>query len=193
MTRSACVLLADGFEEIEAITVVDVLRRAGVCVSVLGGSTTGAGAPPRRATGSHGLSVIVDAALVDVVAGGARFDAVVLPGGLPGATNLRDDARVRDFVVGQHAQGAVLAAVCAGPIALARFGLLRGKKATCYPGFEAELTGAVVDTRAAVVVDGDVITSRGVGTSLAFALALVERLVDADAARTLAEKMLVST
>jgi 4-methyl-5(b-hydroxyethyl)-thiazole monophosphate biosynthesis len=190
---TCAVLLADGFEEIEAVTVVDVLRRAGVQVSVLGASSSGSGAAARKVMGSHGITINVDAALVDVAALDTRFDAVVLPGGLPGATNLRDSDRVRAFVVAQHGAGAVVAAVCAGPIALAQFGLLRGRKATCYPGFESELDGAVVDASAAVVVDGDVITSRGVGTSLAFALALVERLVDADTARTLAGKMLVAT
>jgi 4-methyl-5(b-hydroxyethyl)-thiazole monophosphate biosynthesis len=193
MNSSACVLLVDGFEEIEAVTVVDVMRRAGVQVSILGASTTGAGAGARKAAGSHGITVLVDAALADVAALGTRFDAVVLPGGLPGATNLRDNDRVRDFVVAQRGQGAIVAAICAGPIALARFGLLRGRRATCYPGFEDQLDGAVVDAQPAVVVDGDVITSRGVGTSLPFALALVERLVGVDVARRLADKMLVTT
>jgi 4-methyl-5(b-hydroxyethyl)-thiazole monophosphate biosynthesis len=193
MNSSACVLLVDGFEEIEAVTVVDVMRRAGVQVSILGASTTGAGAGARKAAGSHGITVLVDAALADVAALGTRFDAVVLPGGLPGATNLRDNDRVRDFVVAQRGQGAIVAAICAGPIALARFGMLRGRRATCYPGFEDQLDGAVVDAQPAVVVDGDVITSRGVGTSLPFALALVERLVGVDVARRLADKMLVTT
>jgi 4-methyl-5(b-hydroxyethyl)-thiazole monophosphate biosynthesis len=187
------VLLADGFEEIEAVIVIDVLRRAGVQVSVLGASSAGSGAAARKVTGSHGITINVDAALVDVAALDTRFDAVVLPGGMPGAANLRDSDRVRDFVVAQQEGGAVVAAVCAGPIALGRFGLLRGRKATCYPGFEGQLDGAVVDASQPVVVDGDVITSRGVGTSLAFALALVERLVDGDTARTLAGKMLVAT
>jgi 4-methyl-5(b-hydroxyethyl)-thiazole monophosphate biosynthesis len=190
---TCAVLLADGFEEIEAVTVVDVLRRAGVQVSVLAASATASGASARRVTGSHGITISVDAALVDVAALDARFDAVVLPGGLPGATHLRDDERVRDFVVGQRRAGATIAAICAAPIALARFGLLQGRKATCYPGFETELDGATVDAATAVVVDGDVVTSRGVGTSLAFALALVERLVDAETARTLAGKMLVAS
>jgi 4-methyl-5(b-hydroxyethyl)-thiazole monophosphate biosynthesis len=190
---TAAVLLADGFEEIEAVTVVDVLRRAGVQVSMLGASSSASGAAARKVMGSHGITVNVDAALVDVAALGSRFDAVVLPGGLPGATNLRDSDRVRDFVVQQHAHGAIAAAVCAAPIALGRFGLLQGRKATCYPGFEGELDGAIVDASVApVVVDDRVITSRGVGTALSFALALVERLVDADTARSLARKMLVA-
>jgi 4-methyl-5(b-hydroxyethyl)-thiazole monophosphate biosynthesis len=193
VSPAACVLLADGFEEIEAVTVIDVLRRAGVAVSVLGASTTGSGAAARKALGSHGISVNVDAALVDVAALGTGFDAVVLPGGLPGATNLRDNVCVRDFVVAQHAAGAIVAGVCAAPIALARFGLLQGRDATCYPGFEAQLEGSRVFPDRAVVDDGNVLTSRGVGTTMSFALALVARLVDAEAARALAETMLVPT
>jgi 4-methyl-5(b-hydroxyethyl)-thiazole monophosphate biosynthesis len=189
---SCAVLLADGFEEIEAITVIDVLRRAGVQVSVLGAGVHGSGAAARRATGSHGIAVQVDASLVDVAAVGQRFDCVVLPGGMPGATTLRDSDKVRAFVLEQHQQGAVVAAICAGPIALGRFGLLQGRDATCYPGFEDQLTGARAHPDRAVVVDGDVVTSRGVGTALAFALALVEKLVGAEAARSQAGKMLVA-
>lgn len=183
MSKRACVLFVDGFEEIEAVTVVDVLRRAGVQTSVLG-------VEQRQVTGSHGLTLRMDAALKDVIDLGTTFDAVVLPGGMPGAAKLRDSDVVRDFVVAQHGGGAVAAAICAGPIALARSGLLEGKVATCFPGFEAELGGATFSD--AVVVDaGDVITSRGVGTALDFAIALVARLVDAATARSLGEKMLV--
>jgi 4-methyl-5(b-hydroxyethyl)-thiazole monophosphate biosynthesis len=191
MTRTACVLLADGFEEIEAVTVIDVLRRAGVTVSVLGVAVANAGAAARKATGSHGITLLVDAALGDVVALDNRYDAVILPGGLPGATHLRDSDVVRDFVLAHAHRGAVVAAVCAAPIALARYGLLGGKTAACYPGFEDALDGATVDA-AAVVVDGNIITSRGVGTALAFALALVTTLVDRATAESLAQKMLVS-
>ena len=181
----ACaVLLADGFEEIEAVVVIDVLRRAGVDVTVVGVLRSG------LVTGSHSIAVAVDNALDDVVA--RRFDAVVLPGGLPGATALRDSERVRAFVVGQRDRGALVAAICAGPIALGRFGLLQGRDATCYPGFEAELTGARVHVDRAVVVDGSVVTSRGVGTAPSFALALVELLVGVDAARSHAAKMLIA-
>lgn len=178
----ACVLLIDGFEETEAITVIDVLRRADAQVSVLG-------VDARKVTGSHGISVNVDAALDDVVAIGAVFDLVVLPGGMPGAARLRDSDKVRRFVVGQHADGAIAAAICAAPIALAAFGILEGKRATCYPGFEAQLSGAVVGG-SDVVVDGRVVTSRGVGTALAFALALVERIAGAPTADTLRVQLL---
>lgn len=183
MTKRACVLFVEGFEEIEAVTVVDVLRRAGVQTSVLG-------VEQRQVTGSHGLTLRMDAALKDVVDLGTTFDAVVLPGGMPGAAKLRDSDVVRDFVLAQHGQGALAAAICAGPIALARFGLLDGKRATCFPGFEGQLGGATYH-EADVVDAGDVLTSRGVGTALDFALALVARLIDVDAATSLGQKMLV--
>jgi len=181
MTRRACVLFVDGFEEIEAVTVVDVLRRAGVQTSMVG-------VEQRQVTGSHGIAVQMDSVLHDVAT--SRFDVVILPGGMPGAATLRDSAAVRDFVVGQHDQGAIAAAICAAPMALGRFGLLDGRQATCFPGFEAELTGATfID--APVVDAGDVVTSRGVGTALDFALALVGRLVDGGSAQALGDKMLV--
>ncbi len=183
MGKRACVLLIEGFEETEAVVVVDVLRRAEVQVTVIGVET-------RRVTGSHGISINVDAALQDVVAVGSCFDCVVLPGGMPGAGKLRDSAMVQEFVVAQHAAGAIASAICAAPIALARFGLLQGKKAACYPGFEEQLGGALVQGDA-VVVDGDVVTSRGVGTALAFALVLVDRLAGTDMARSLATRLLV--
>ncbi len=184
--RSACVLLVDGFEEIEAVTVVDVLRRAGVQVSVLG-------VDHRTVIGGHGLTLKVDASLADVVDLDTTFQLVVLPGGMPGASSLRDSERVKGFVLAQRARQGQIAAICAGPIALAAFGVLQGKRATCFPGHEAALVagGATVVTDA-VVQDGDVVTSRGVGTALAFALALVARLVDAETANGLADKMLVS-
>ncbi|MDP2340117.1 MAG: DJ-1/PfpI family protein [Deltaproteobacteria bacterium] len=183
MGKRACVLLMEGFEEIEAVVVVDVLRRADVQVTMIGVES-------RKVTGSHGISINVDAALDDVVAVGTSFDCVVLPGGMPGAAKLRDSVKVEEFVTRQHAAGAIAAAICAAPIALAKFGLLKGKKATCFPGFEEQLGGAIAQTDA-VVTDGDIVTSRGVGTALAFSLVLVDRLAGTDTARTLATRMLV--
>lgn len=185
MGKRACVLLVEGFEEIEAVTVVDVLRRADVQVVTIGVDT-------RKVTGSHGICINVDAALDDIVAVGTTFDCVVLPGGMPGAARLRDSAKVQAFVVAQHAAGALAAAICAGPIALAHFGLLKGKHATCFPGFEDHLSagGALIE-HDAVVRDDHVITSRGVGTALAFSLVLVDCLEGTNVARTLATRMLV--
>ncbi|GJM22404.1 MAG: 4-methyl-5(B-hydroxyethyl)-thiazole monophosphate biosynthesis protein [Planctomycetota bacterium] len=179
---TVCVPLAPGFEEIEAVTIIDVLRRAEVQVSVLAlnGSSV---------TGAHGLTLSVDGQLADHA--DTDFDMVVLPGGLPGATNLRDDANVQALLKRQHAAGRKLAAVCAAPIALAAAGVLAGKRATSYPGFGDQLGDAeYCETR--VVRDGNVTTSRGPGTSLEFALDLVVQLVDSDTATALREGMLVA-
>lgn len=181
--KRACVLFVDGFEEIEAVTVVDVLRRAGVETMMLGVDAA-------QVVGSHGIALQTDAVVADVAGQRRVFDVVVLPGGMPGAARLRDSDGARAFVVGQHGLGAIAAAICAAPMALGRYGLLAGRRATCFPGFERELTGATV-VADAVVDAGDVITSRGVGTALDFALAIVGRLVGADAAVTLGDKMLV--
>ncbi|MCB9899411.1 MAG: DJ-1/PfpI family protein [Planctomycetes bacterium] len=176
----AVVLLAPGFEEIEAVTVIDVLRRAGVETSSL--ATTA-----RDVKGAHGIVLRADGLLAERAA--ETWDVVVLPGGMPGATNLRDDAVVQELLSRQERRGGLVAAICAAPIALARAGLLEGRAATCFPGFESQLGGADVREER-VVVDGPVTTSRGPGTSLEFALSLVEQLVGADQAESLGASML---
>ncbi len=177
----ACVLLADGFEEIEAVTVLDVLRRAGIHVQAV--SLRG-----KRVKGSHGITVVADTTVRE--AARQQWDAVVLPGGLPGAENLRDHPAVREFVRRQFQTGGRVAAICAGPIALAAAGVLDGRRATCYPGFEAQL-GAARCVSDRVVVDGNVVTSRGPGTAMEFALALVAELADRDTEAALRQRMLV--
>lgn len=177
---TACVLLAPGFEEIEAVTVVDVLRRAGVETSIVA-----VGASP--VTGSHDITVAADLTLAEIDA--RSFDAVVLPGGMPGAAHLRDDVRVRALVSNQAARGGIVAAICAGPIALAAAGVLAGKRATSYPGFEDHMAAARYQTDD-VVIDGAIVTSRGPGTALRFALALVGRLCGETLAIDLGRKML---
>ncbi|MBX7081663.1 MAG: DJ-1/PfpI family protein [Nannocystaceae bacterium] len=181
MTDEVAVLLAPGFEEIEAVTVIDVLRRAGIEVTTLA-------VREREVPGAHGITVVADATLTD--AGARAFAWVVLPGGLPGATTLRDDPQVQAFVRAQHRRGGELAAICAAPIALAQADVLHGRRVTSYPGFEAQL-GDVSYEASAVVDDGSVVTSRGVGTALAFALALVTRLRGERVAAELAARMLV--
>ncbi len=178
-----CVLMADGFEEIEAIAIIDVLRRAELEVTTagLGGTSV---------DGAHGVVVQADAALDDVA--DQDWDLVVLPGGLPGATNLRDDARVQQLVKKQAASGKRVAAICAAPIALGAAGVLEGKNATSYPGFEDQLTGAnTVEDR--VCIDGNIITSRGPGTAIEFSLALVKELCGAEVADGLRNGMLVGS
>lgn len=182
MARVA-VLLADGFEEIEAVTIIDVLRRAGVDVVTLG--VTG-----EIVHGAHGIDMRADRRFED--GEGEKWDLVVLPGGLPGATNLRDHPGVQELIRKQHEKKRGLGAICAAPIALGAAGVLAGRRATSYPGFEKELAGAEYDP-SPVVRDGHIVTSRGIGTALQFALRLVADLEGEEKARELAESMLVTT
>ena len=176
------VLLAPGFEEIEAITALDVLRRAGFVVSAVG-------LVDSEVRGAHDLTIVADCLLGDLV-NDPLPNVIVLPGGMPGATHLRDRPDVQQCLKTSHEQGVLLAALCAAPIALAAAGVLSGRRAVCYPGFESQLTGAVLVDED-VVVDGNVLTSRGVGTALAFALPIVETLHSVELAQELAGKMLV--
>jgi len=170
--RTVLMPLAEGFEELEAVTVIDLLRRAGVEV-VMAGLQPGRQALP--VTASRGVVVIPDTALDAVL--GNDFDMIVLPGGLPGAHHLRDDERVQAILKRHAAAGAYTAAICAAPVALAQAGLLAGKRATSYPGCIEKL--AIADFKhstEAVVVDGKIVTSRGPGTAMDFALTLIELL-----------------
>ncbi|MDO4297416.1 MAG: DJ-1/PfpI family protein [Lachnospiraceae bacterium] len=163
------VFLADGFEEIEGLTVVDILRRVQVetvTVSIMGKHTV---------TGSHGIQVEADAVFEDVdFEDGTLY---VLPGGMPGTKHLGAHEGLRKLLLDSFTAGKRIAAICAAPSVLGDLGILRGKKAACYPGFEARLTGAEV-TSDQVAVDGTVTTSRGMGTAIPFALALVAQLKD---------------
>ena len=161
------VFLAEGFEEIEALSVVDIVRRCGLSVQTvsIGEKDT--------VMGSHGIPVVADTVLSQVDLKKAR--AMVLPGGLPGSDNLQACAPLKELLLSADKAGVLLAAVCAAPKVLGAFGLLRGKKATCYPGYEEELTGATPQENR-VVCDGHVITSRGAGTAADFAFAIAEAL-----------------
>lgn len=165
---SALVLLAEGFEEIEAVTVIDLLRRAGVEVRT-------AALHGRRATGSHRITLEADAELEDLQ--DPLFDAIVLPGGLPGADHLQQDARVISLLQRYATEDRYVAAICAAPGVLARAGLLDGRRATSYPGFlgTGSAQGIQLET-SPVVVDGRIVTSRGPGTAIDFALSLIELL-----------------
>ena len=175
--KKAAMLFAEGFEEVEALTVVDLLRRADiVCdiVAVDGAATV---------TGSHGVTVGADKPFS--AADPDAYDALLLPGGQPGTDNLAADGRVLALLRAFRDAGKLTAAICAAPTVLAKAGLLDGKRATCYPGLEGRLTGAVAVAEP-VVTDGTVVTSRGVGTALDFALALVSYLSGAARADELA-------
>ena len=176
------VLLAEGFEEIEAVTVIDVLRRAGVEVTTLGTAS-------RQPMGAHGMSLAADGLLADQ--DGETWDLVVLPGGMPGSAHLRDDRRVQALVARQNVAGRGLAAICAAPIALASAGILEGRTVTSYPSFASQLT-ATQYSEDRVCIDGHITTSRAPGTALEFALSLVAQLVSQTRADELAAEMLVT-
>lgn len=174
--------LADGCEELEAVTLIDLLRRAGFEVVV-------AGLQSRGAQGAHGIGIAADTTLDAVAA--EDFDLVVLPGGEPGATALRDDARVAALLERQAAAGRWVGAICAAPKALAAAGLLDGKKATSYPGYlDTHPAKGMRFVEQPVVIDGKVVTSRGPGTAMEFALVLIEQLAGR-AARDKVEKPLL--
>lgn len=171
-------LLADGFEEIEAVTPIDLMRRAGVEVVVA------SLADNRHATGRSGIVMHADIALADVK--DRLFDLLFLPGG-PGVKNLRADPRVRAVVERHAAAQRPLAAICAAPTVLNDAGLLSGRKYTAHFSVAGELPAILADQR--VVVDGDLLTSRGAGTALDFGLRLVQRLVSPDKAREVAKSI----
>lgn len=173
--------LAEGFEEIEAVTILDVLRRAGL-------DTTSAGLTGNPVRGSHGIPVMADEPLA-----GLRpddFGAIVLPGGMPGSDNLKKSDTVISFIQSIYRRGGVTAALCAAPMVLGHAGVLAGKKATCFPGFESEMKGAT-PTGSPVEVDGTIITARGPGCAIPFALALVEALAGKTMMRELRDAMQV--
>lgn len=166
------VFLANGFEEIEALATVDVLRRAGVEVVTVGVGN-------KMPVGAHGMAVCAD--IEEKELNIASIEGVVLPGGMPGTTNLEASATVQKAVAHAYESELLVAAICAAPSILGHGGYLRGKRATCYPGFERELTNAVV-VNEGVVVDGNVITASGAGVAVDFALELVRYLVSDEAA-----------
>jgi 4-methyl-5(b-hydroxyethyl)-thiazole monophosphate biosynthesis len=164
----ALVPLAQGCEELEAITITDLLVRAGVDV-------TTAGLDNKPVTASRGTRIIPDTS-IDAVAN-ETYDLIVLPGGLPGANYLRDDTRIQALLKKHASEDKLIGAICAAPQALASAGLLDGKKATGYPGvLEAVSNDRIEISPSAVEVDGNVITSRGPGTAMDFALTLIELL-----------------
>ncbi len=161
------VLLADGFEEIEALSPVDLLRRVGQEVSLVGIDSV-------EKVGARGVRVAADCLISDVDTD--KMDMLILPGGYPGYENLDQNKQVHSLIDAAFEKGAFVAAICGAPSILGKRGDLEGKTATCYPGMEDTLQGAVISD-APVCVDGKVITSRSAATALAFSLALCEILV----------------
>jgi protein deglycase len=161
--------LAQGCEELEAVTVIDLLRRAGITVV-----TAGLDKAPVKA--SRGVTLIPDTTLDEVIK--QSFDMIVLPGGLPGADHLNNDARIHKLLKDMHQQGKYTAAICAAPKVLAEAGLLANKSATSYPGVLDKMQVPQMQfVDAPVITDGQIVTSRGPGTAMDFALELIETLV----------------
>lgn len=182
MTINVLVPIADGTEEIEAVTIIDVLRRADAQVTV-------ASVGPLQVTASRGVKIVADCLIDDCI--NQMFDLVVLPGGIPGAEHLRDSATLKEILVRQQAAGGLYGAICAAPVVvLETHGLLENRKATCHPGFVEGLhdTSAVASR---VVVDGNCVTSRGPGTAMAFSLKLVELLFGKEKMEAVAAPMVI--
>ena len=175
------VILADGFEEVEAMAIIDVLRRAGIDTMI-------AGLHGGHITSARNVKVIPDAVIDTVKA--EDFEMIILPGGQPGSDNLDADPRVKVLITSFSQKGKLTGAICAAPIVLASAGVLKGKRATSYPSYKDRLGGAVYEEKS-VVMDGNVMTSRGAGTALSFGLAIVERLVGKEKAQKIKEAMLI--
>ncbi len=179
--KKACVFLAEGFEEIEGLTVVDILRRAGVevqTVSVMDGL---------EIHGAHGIKIYADE-LFDKV-DFATTDMLVLPGGMPGTLHLGEHKDLAKLLLAFHEEEKNIAAICAAPSVLGKLGILKGRKACCYPSFEEKLEGAEVVFEP-VVQDGHLVTSRGMGTAIPFALKLTEVLCGAKTAEEVKESII---
>ena len=174
------IFMADGCEEIEGLTVVELVRRAGIEIEMI--SVSG----EKNVTGSHKIAFQTDVSKAD--ADFASYDGIVLPGGMPGTTHLMEDDTVNRVIKEFATSGKLVAAICAAPSVLGNAGLLEGKKATCYPGVEGKLTGADFVTDP-VTKDGNIITSRGLGTAIEFAAEIVAYLLDESAAKSLKESV----
>lgn len=177
--------LADGFEEIEALTPADLLRRAGITVTTVGVSG-------KTVTGSHGISVSADVTADEaecMLSDGVSPVMVILPGGMPGSKNLDESQTVEKFIAAALDADAFICAICAAPMILGKRGLLKGKRAVCYPGFEQYLSGAAVEN-VPCVRDGKIITARAMGAATEFALALVAALCGDTKAQEIREGVL---
>jgi 4-methyl-5(b-hydroxyethyl)-thiazole monophosphate biosynthesis len=183
MAKKVLVPIADGSEDLEAITIIDVLRRAEADLTV---ASVGA----RQITASRGTNIVADA-LIDACADGT-YDLIVLPGGMPGAAHLGESETLVRMLKEQRQAGRLYAAICAAPaVVFQPHGLLEGRRATCYPTYRDRLDNReAVEER--VVVDGNCVTSQGPGTAIAFALTLVELLYDEETAQAVAKRMLVA-
>jgi 4-methyl-5(b-hydroxyethyl)-thiazole monophosphate biosynthesis len=187
MAKKAIVLLADGFEDVEAVTPIDYLRRAGIEVIIVSISDN-----LIVTSRWGGIKLTADITLAEFEKSyNSNWDAVVIPGGIPGATNLAASKEASALIKDMALAGKFVCAICASPaVVLAPLGLIAGKKFTCYPGQEEKVTGAIwSDNR--VVVDGNIITSRSAGTASEFAVAIIKQLLDEEAGKKIIETVLL--
>jgi len=183
MSKRVLVILASGFEEIEAVTQIDVLVRAGLEVSI-------ASVGDLMVKGSRSIKICADIKIDDI---NPDFDACVLPGGAQGASNLSVSIKVSSLLKDMNHKGKLIAAICASPaIVLSPLGILKDKKATCYPGMQDRFSGDTTYIEKEVVVDGNIITSRGPATALWFGIAIVEALCGEEKAAGLKKELLLT-
>ena len=189
MTKSVLVPVANGTEEIEAVCIIDTLRRAGAEVTVASVETQTPAS--LQVTASRGMKLVADARISDCM--NQTYDCIALPGGMPGAEHLRDSVVLIEKLKQQKQAGRLYGAICASPaVVLQPHGLLPKTRATCYPAMRGKLDPAYASDES-VVVDGHCVTSQGPGTAIAFALKLVELLFGAKKAREVADAMLVQS
>ena len=180
MSKKVYIFLADGFEDIEGLTVVDLLRRAGVDIRTVSIKNT------KEVQTAHGICLLTDEVFGEVDFSDA--DMLVLPGGMPGTNKLMDCEKLSEWLNEFARNGKYLAAICAAPSILGVNGLLAGKRATCFPGFEDKLLSAHYECKP-VVVDGNIITSRGLGTAIEFSAAIITCILGEEAADSILEKI----
>ena len=174
--------LAEGLEEIEGLTVVDLLRRAGIKVTTI--ALTG----KKQVTGSHNITIIAD--VIWEEADFSAYEGLVLPGGMPGTRYLSEHEGILKMIEEYHQKEKLVAAICAAPSVLGKAGVLQGKRAVCYPGFENQLEGATV-SQEQVVRDGNIITSRSMGTAIPFGLEIISYFLGEKKAKEIAASILV--
>jgi protein deglycase len=181
MKKQAVIILAKGFEEVEAFTPIDILRRCGINLTV-------AGLGAELVEGAHGARVRTDIVFEKY---DASPDVIILPGGMPGAENLASSTKVKDLIMNLNSERRIIAAICASPaLVLAPAGVLKGKRATCYPGMEKSFPSDVKFFNGEVVQDGNIITSMGPATAFAFGLKIAENIVGKSTADMVGKQML---
>lgn len=180
--KKVLVFLADGFEEIESLATVDILRRGGLDVTIVG--VTG-----KTVTGSHNVQVIADKMIDEIM--GDDFDAAICPGGMPGAENLRNNENVVKLIQKSYNKGNITAAICAAPMVLEKAEILKDKNFTMYPGMENYAPSGKYNSKEFVVKSDNVITGAGPAATFNFALEILANLTSKDNADTVAKGMLL--